>query len=204
MNRIVAVLALWGSLAVVPAVLGVPPLAVPIALVSLVTAGVLAYRVPAVRAQVDAIDTRALILMHAVRAPIGAAFLILYAQDRLPAAFAVRGGIGDILAGLAALFVWSASRRARLAWNALGLLDLAMVVVTAQKLAFVDRDPLMRGAFAYFPFPLLPLFVVPLMVLSHLALFSRLRSTITSPRPRRSATPCAPPEGARCPSRPQP
>lgn len=175
MNRILSFVALWGVIAVIPSVIGVPPIAVPIVIVSTLLAGVLAYRRSDVRAAVDAVDTRVLVLMHTIRAPIGAAFLFLYAHDRLPAAFAIRGGIGDIVAGLAALFVLSSARR-RKVWNVFGLVDLAMVVATAQKLAFVDHDPLMRSAFAQFPFPLLPLFVVPLMILSHLALFARLRA----------------------------
>jgi hypothetical protein len=175
MNRILSLVLLWGTLAIIPAVLGIPPAVVPIAIVSIIVTGVVAYRRPAVRRAVDAIDTRVLVLMHTVRAPIGAAFLFLYAHGRLPGAFAIRGGVGDIVAGLAALFVLSSTRRTKV-WNLFGLLDLAMVVATAQKLAFVDHDPLMRGAFAQFPFPMLPLFVVPLMVLSHLALFARLRA----------------------------
>ena len=66
-------------------------------------------------------------------------------------------------------------RRVVLAWNALGLFDIVLTVATAQKLALVDHDPLMIGAFGYAPFGLLPFFVVPLVVLSHLAIFARMR-----------------------------
>ncbi|MGZ3477099.1 MAG: hypothetical protein ACXWUG_26025, partial [Polyangiales bacterium] len=128
-----------------------------------------------------------LIVMHVVRAPIGAAFLLLHAQGRLPAAFAVRGGVGDIIAGLGALLVLSSTARTKKLWNVFGLLDLAMVVMTAQKLAFVDHDPLMRSAMSHFPFPLLPFFVVPLMVLSHLAIFARLRAANVRPSSARPA-----------------
>ncbi|MDP8960575.1 MAG: MFS transporter, partial [Actinomycetota bacterium] len=55
---------------------------------------------------------------------IGAMFLVAFAQDRLPAEFALPAGIGDVAVGLTAPLVayglvrrrrWS--RRAALTWN---------------------------------------------------------------------------------------
>ncbi len=66
-------------------------------------------------------------------------------------------------------------RRLVLAFNTYGLIDIALTVATAQKLALIDHDPLMINAFRIWPFGLLPFFVVPLVVLTHLAIFARLR-----------------------------
>jgi len=156
------------------------PLLVAIALVSQVTFGVLAYRrIPSLRAAVVGLDLRVLILFHVVRAPIGAAFLVLFSHGLLARDFAVRGGVGDLVAGLlaiaAALMV--RHRRLVLAWNVYGLVDIAVTVATAQKLALVDHDPVTIRAFGLAPFGMLPFFVVPLVVLTHLAIFARLRRT---------------------------
>ena len=169
--------ALGLALALAKVIGGRPPLAA-IALTVQVGGGVAAYRlVPSLRAAVDALDLRVLILFHTVRAPIGAAFLVLMTRGMLAPTFAMRGGIGDLVAGLLALVAagFVARRRLVLAWNAYGLLDIAVTVATAQKLALIDHDPLMLGAFEIWPFGLLPFFVVPLVVLTHLAIFVRLR-----------------------------
>jgi hypothetical protein len=176
----------WIMVALAIASLGLlarAPFVIPLAILGSVAASVLAYgRVPALRAALAGVDLRVPILFNVVRAPIGAAFLVEYANGRLPALFALRGGWGDIVAGalaIVAVVALPATTRARrgivLAWNALGLLDILSVVATAQYLLFVAHDPLMRAAFPSFGYALLPTLVVPWVVLSHLFAFSRLR-----------------------------
>jgi len=169
------ILVVWAVAAVALSFAPFPPIAIPIVLVGLVATGL------ALRRSADAIAIRTLVLVQVVRAFIGAAFLVLHHRGALPAEFAVRGGIGDIVVGLTAIPVaFSSSRKVLLGWNLFGLVDLALVVMTAQKLAFIDHDPLQSAAMTTFPFPLLPFFVVPLMALSHLVIFER---TLKAPTP---------------------
>jgi hypothetical protein len=94
----------------------------------------------------------------------------------------VRAGVGDTLAGLGALLAIVAlkQRRYLFAWNTLGLIDIAMSVATAQKVLLVDRDPVALATVQTFPFPLIPFVVVPAVVLTHLAIYARLRATSSS------------------------
>jgi hypothetical protein len=118
---------------------------------------------------------------------LGLTFLILYAEKLLPGAFALPAGIGDVIVGVLAPLVAVASLRdARgsskwlRAWNLLGLTDLVVAVSTGfltspsplQLLAF-DRPNLLVASF---PMVMIPVFLVPLAVLLHLASLERLRS----------------------------
>ena len=57
-------------------------------------------------------------------------------------------------------------------WNALGLADMVLVVVTAGRLAVVE--PASMRALAVPPLCLLPLWVVPILIGSHIAILIRL------------------------------
>jgi hypothetical protein len=158
-----------------------PPLPlVPLGLVAATAALVVAYRRSAdLRAWTHALDHRVPIGLHVLRAPIGGWFLASYASGTLPGELALRAGYGDIAAGLLTLAVLPlglARRRDRAviwAWNAFALADIAMVVITAQKLVVVDRSPQLLAA--GYPFLLLPWFLVPLVIATHLLVFARLR-----------------------------
>ena len=119
------------------------PRLVPIVLFGSVALGALVARVrPSVGRAVSSVPIAWLVAPHVLRLPIGVAFLIEHANGRLPALFAVRGGWGDIAAGGLALALLVSLRdgprpRATLAWNVLGLLDILMVVATAQYLVFI-------------------------------------------------------------------
>jgi hypothetical protein len=156
-----------------------PPSAPPVAVFGL-TAFVLAaaWFLRGFRAWLVAIDERWLVGLHLTRF-VGAYFLYLYARGELPYAFAVPGGLGDIaVASLAALLLlWgpprtTGRRAAYLAWNALGLVDILFVVVTAARLGLANpasMAPLLR-----LPLSLLPTFLVPLIIASHVILGLRL------------------------------
>jgi hypothetical protein len=126
-----------------------------------------------------------LVALNATRV-LGAFFLFLHADGRLPATFARSAGGGDIAVGLLALPVaWLASRRAphwrtaTLAWNTLALLDLLAAVTlgigstpdSAIRFILEDTAP---GTMAMLPWFLIPGYLVPLYLLTHVAVFARL------------------------------
>ena len=147
---------------------------------SLVIAALIAvWRIRPLREWVMALNLRALVLYHAVRF-VGIYFLVLYQQGRLPYAFAVPGGWGDILVAAAALVVafgfipirnmprwWTV-----LSWNTVGLLDILMVIATAIRLGLADMRQM--APLTELPLSLLPTFIVPLIIATHALIFVRL------------------------------
>jgi len=136
----------------------------------------------ALRAVADAIDIRIPILLHVVRAPVGFGFLVIAARGGLDPVFAEIAGWGDIAVGLSALAVAAGGarvgpgwRRARLAWNLFGLVDILVVLVIAQSILLFSDHPETMGGLIAFPWPFVPLFLVPLVIATHLLLFKRLR-----------------------------
>jgi hypothetical protein len=134
--------------------------------------------IPAVRAWALSVDVRILVGFHLTRF-VGSYFLVLYGRGELPYAFAVPGGWGDILvASLALLLLISGPpetvqrRRAYVAWNVLGLLDILFVVATAARLGLAE--PASMQALLRLPLSLLPTFLVPLIITSHVLLAVRL------------------------------
>jgi len=131
-----------------------------------------------------AVDLRILVAVHVTRL-VGIYFLVLYARGELPYAFAVSGGWGDIAVAVAAVAVClcaePTSPRGRsilLAWNALGLSDIVFVVLTAACLAVATPESM--RALLRLPLSLLPTFLVPIIIATHVIIFSRLTR-----RPRR-------------------
>lgn len=124
------------------------------------------------------VDPRVLVVLHLTRVLAGGWFLVLYQRGELPYAFAVPGGIGDIVVGglallLLAEIVPSAGRGRRLyaIWNVLGLADILFVVATATRIAVGDPGalaPLLR-----LPLSVLPTWLVPLIIASHIVLAVR-------------------------------
>jgi hypothetical protein len=136
------------------------------------------WSAPGLGRWVRAVDLRALVLVHVTRF-VGIYFLVLYGRGELPWAFAVPGGWGDIAVAATAVLVGLLSRPDRpggrgviLAWNALGLADILMVVATAARLG--TADPAAMGALLRLPLSLLPTFLVPIVIATHVAIFARL------------------------------
>ena len=135
-------------------------------------------RVPAVNAHVASLGTRVLVAFHLSRF-VGIAFLVLGSRGLLPADFAVPAGWGDIavaaLAGVV-LLVGGDPRGPRrglwIAWNTLGLLDLVFVVANAARHALAAPDA-MQGMLRL-PMSLLPFFLVPILLATHVWIFRRL------------------------------
>jgi hypothetical protein len=117
-----------------------------------------------------------LLVPHASRF-VGFYFLVLQSRGELPYAFAVPGGWGDIVVattGLALAFVpreavWR--RKAYLAWNIFGLVDILFVIATAARLALAE--PQSMSALLRLPLSLLPTYFVPLIIATHVVLFVR-------------------------------
>lgn len=118
---------------------------------------------------------------------LGVMFLFAYADDLMPAEFAIPAGIGDILVGIAApvvaLGVAGGGGRWRswaVGWNLAGIADLVLAVALGfftspspfQQLALTDPN----AAITRWPFVLVPIFAVPASILLHLLALRRLRS----------------------------
>jgi hypothetical protein len=122
-------------------------------------------------------NLKCLVAIHLLRF-VGIYFLVLHARGELPYAFAVPGGIGDICVATAAIAILcvdpsrSPGRKLWVAWNALGLMDILLVVATAARLGITD--PASMQALTHLPLSLLPTFLVPLIIASHIVLFGRL------------------------------
>jgi hypothetical protein len=140
-----------------------------------------------VRRVIEAVPQRWLVSVQLYRAE-GLIFLVLYAAGRLPGVFAWPAGVGDILVGLLAPVVGAAYARRSphadgwlRAWNLLGIADLIVAVTTGfltsptrfQMFAFDAPNQLISA----FPLAMIPVFLVPLSILLHLASLHKLRQT---------------------------
>ena len=152
-----------------------------------------------VRRSLRRVPVSSLVAANTVRV-LGVSFLVLHAQGRLPAPFALTAGWGDIAIGLTApLMAWLVASRGAQArgpltiWNVLGLLDLMVAVGLG-----VTSSPALQAAFTgpnsgpmtTLPWLLIPGFLVPTLAATHLAIFYRLRIGLErGAAPRTSAHP---------------
>jgi hypothetical protein len=155
-----------------------PPVATPGILLGLAALILAAYvRVAPIRAWFDALDLRAMVFLHVSRF-VGIYFLILYRRGELPYDFAVPGGLGDIVVATFAVSLVFAPiatpRRHRwiYIWNIVGFVEIMMVVVSAIRLNLANLAQL--RALTHLPLSLLPTFIVPLIIATHLIIFVRL------------------------------
>ncbi|HEX3035843.1 MAG TPA: hypothetical protein VHT73_12080 [Thermodesulfobacteriota bacterium] len=124
------------------------------------------------------VDIRVLVLIHLSRF-VGIYFLVLYSRGDLPYAFAVPGGWGDIAVAATAIPVslflqneGAISRRILFLWNVFGLVDILLVIATASRLAMANPESMV--ALTRLPLSLLPTFLVPIIVFTHIIIFVRL------------------------------
>jgi hypothetical protein len=150
---------------------------------------------PRLREVLDRIPLTALIGVNALRV-LGVVFVLLYAAGRLPAPFAPAAGWGDIFVGLTALPVaWAVRKGVHrglvLAWNTLGLADLVnaivLGVVSSPGPLQVFMDEPNAAIMSTLPWVLIPCFLVPLLILTHLAVFYRLMWRSDQPHHRAPA-----------------
>jgi hypothetical protein len=140
------------------------------------------------RAFIDRLNLKTLTWFHTIRIPVEVVLILLYYQGLVSVLMTFEGTNFDIVSGLTApLAAWLAYRTGRenkkllLWWNIICLILLFNVVITAifavpspfQKLAFDQPNT----AVLYFPFNLLPVVIVPLVLFAHL---SALRQLIIS------------------------
>ena len=155
-----------------------PAPALPVLIAALTAMALYAcFRFPTLHTWINTIDVRTLVLLHLTRF-VGIYFLILHRRGELPGAFALPAGIGDIAVAIMAIPVALAPleapsrRRAIVIWNVVGLVDILLVVATAARLNLAD--PAQMQAFTRLPLSLLPTFLVPLIIATHVLLFVRL------------------------------
>lgn len=138
------------------------------------------------RAWVNGIDLRWLVALHLTRF-VGIYFLVLKARGELSERFALTAGWGDIVVAIGAVVILgflgvgsvmnrtliTGMRRAGLIiWNAVGLVDILVVVAVAASVVAVDRDsmePMLR-----LPLSFLPTMLVPLIIVTHVLILLRL------------------------------
>jgi hypothetical protein len=123
------------------------------------------------------VDVSWLVLFHLTRLFAGAYFLLLCQRGQLPCGFARTAGWGDIVIAILALAVVGAMRiqfgkLLLLTWNTMGLIDIIFVVFSA--LQFGVNDSQSMHALRELPLSFLPMFLVPLIIASHVLIFVRL------------------------------
>jgi hypothetical protein len=177
--------------------LALPRPVTPALIFGLVGAGVAWYRRSAeLRSWVAALDLRLPVAYQLVRLAYGLLFLENFSRGLLPASFALTAGYGDVAAGsLGLVTIAVLGSRARWKrgmlwlWSVVGLVDMVIVVLTAQRLIVLQGDERMLAAFTQIHFALLPTFVVPLIFLTHGAVLARL---LGDPGAARLAEPSVP------------
>jgi hypothetical protein len=191
-GRLAAVLLLWFALVAALAAAGLfstmsagTP-AFGVAIVVPIIVGLIVFRrSAALKSLVSETPLALLVAVHTGRL-LGVFFLLLYAEVRLPPTFALTAGWGDIgVAAAAPVVAWAIHRRAvcwrglALTWNTLGFADLVLAVTLGVGSA-VDSpvrfiyEAASSGTMSTLPWILVPGFMVPLYLMTHLAIFSRL------------------------------
>jgi hypothetical protein len=158
-----------------------PPVPQAVILGLTVTLIVLGVALPRFRAWLATWNLRQLIAFHVIRY-VGIYFLILYGRGALPFDFAVPAGWGDIVVATAALVLvlftpdLTSHRAGVFIWNVVGFLDIGYAVLTATRLALAAPQSMIN--ILRLPLSLIPTFFVPLIIASHVLIFSRLMKRV--------------------------
>lgn len=160
-------------------------------------AGVMLFRGSAtLRRIVEAVPQSWLVSLQVYRTE-GVIFLVLYATGHLPGVFAWPAGAGDILVGLLAPVVGFAYARDSRgasgwvrAWNLFGIADFIVGVTIGflttpgplQKLSLDAPNKLITE----FPLVMIPVFIIPLSTLLHLASLTKVQQRQIEPEVRHS------------------
>src|SRR6267143_467423 len=133
------------------------------------------WKVPTLRRWALKVELRWLVLLHLTRF-VGFYFFLLCSRGELPFAFAAPAGSGDIIVAVFAtlLLVLSCARNwsILIIWHTIGLTDILFVVMLALRLGLENRQSM--HALREFPLSLLPTFLVPLIIVSHVLIFFRV------------------------------
>ena len=137
------------------------------------------------KAFIDGLNLKTLTILHVIRVPVELVLLWLFAQKVIPQLMTFEGRNYDILSGVSAPFIYyfgfiknTLSKNLVLGWNIICVALLANVVFYSvlsaptkfQRFAFNQPNI----ALGYFPFVLLPAFLVPLVMFSNLAAIRQL------------------------------
>jgi len=125
------------------------------------------------------LNPRTLTFVHSWRL-VGFTFLVLYSYGILPGLFALPAGWGDIAIGATAPFAAMAlanpgRRRIFIVWQALGIMDLVLAVVTGTAARLIDPRGIPTTAMSMLPMSLIPTFAVPLLLILHIICISQAR-----------------------------
>ena len=166
---------------------GAPPLGLLIGLVGPLTLFLLAYfTIRPLRDFVLSADLRLIVGMQAWRWA-GFGFLTLYTYRVLPGIFAWTAGLGDMAVGITALLVLAsllrqpsfAAGKRFVAWNLLGILDLAVAVSIGALVPILAPNfygSVTTAPMSQLPLVLIPAYLVPTFLMLHLtALFQARR-----------------------------
>lgn len=159
-----------------------PPQAVGMTVIGGTSIILLLHRfLPTFRKSLDALSLEHLICIHSIRAPIGAAFLIMSQEGLFPPLFANRAGYGDLFTALSGLTVVgfatilkkTRSRRALyLIWNIIGLVDLLIALGTGIYLATNQSDSMVW--ISRLPLLVVPTFILPVLFATHFLMLGRI------------------------------
>jgi hypothetical protein len=154
-------------------------------LIPIVAGIALFWRWDTLKRALEAVPLQWIVTVQVYRA-LGVTFLVLYAAGHLPGEFALPAGVGDTIVGLLAPVVGLAYARGSRgasgyvrAWNLFGISDLVVALTMG---VLTSPSPLQRFAFSApnelvgaFPLAMIPVFMVPLSILLHLAVLKKLR-----------------------------
>ncbi len=165
--------------------IAIPPRSILFGILPTLVVIVFTFLTPSGKAFIDRLDLKRLTWFHSIRIPVEIVLVLLFHQGLVSQYMTYEGTNFDLLSGvsapLVAYFAFRNARRNRkllIAWNIVCLLLLFNVVITAalslpspfQQLAF-DQPNI---AVLYFPFNLLPAFIVPTVIFAHLAALRQL------------------------------
>jgi hypothetical protein len=133
------------------------------------------------------LDIRTLILLHSWRM-LGFGFLFIYAFSQLPLMFALPAGIGDAIAAIFATVIGisfiinkhGVKKKWISVWNSFGLMDFVIAV----SMGLITRtgnighleNTVASDAMSHFPLVMIPGFIVPFYLLTHIIIILQLRT----------------------------
>ena len=158
---------------------GQPPIPILIAVLTPVVAFSIWYAgSKSFREWVLSLNPRTLTLIHAERIG-GLVFLAMYTYNILPGMFALPAGWGDIAIGatayLAATRLVSNHKRAFIAWQLLGILDLVVALSMAAVSSLLHPHGITTAPMAELPLSLIPSFGVPSFLILHIICIAQAR-----------------------------
>lgn len=162
-----------------------PPKIVLLGILPLLFTLILLFIFPAGRRFINSLPLKYLTLIHVVRIPVELVLYFLFVYKTVPELMTFEGRNFDILAGLTAPIIYyfgsvkeQLNRTNLITWNLVSLALLMNIVINAllsapspiQQFAF----ELPNTAILYFPFSLLPTFIVPVVLFAHLVALRQL------------------------------